>query len=136
MNLEQQVVSLEYAKRLKELGVEQESYFYWVNKHQSGWTILYSHGSHCYEECSAFTVAELGELLPSGYWESHSVNAGYEIGYSRGGVKFGPDLVDRYFVLDRRESDARAKMLVYLIENNLYDPQTQKTPTNSDRVKT
>jgi len=29
MNLEQQVVSLEYAKRLKELGVKQESLLFW-----------------------------------------------------------------------------------------------------------
>jgi len=29
MNLDQQVCSLEIAKRLKELGLKQDSYFYW-----------------------------------------------------------------------------------------------------------
>lgn len=32
MNLEQQVVSLELAKRIKELGIKQESLFYWCEK--------------------------------------------------------------------------------------------------------
>lgn len=85
MKLESQVCSLELAKRLKELGVEQESYFYWADEelvvkwdeaqggglafedgksvyrenYQDGWTQDYE----IKEIYSAFTVAELGSIL-------------------------------------------------------------------------
>src|ERR1051325_10817319 len=62
MQLEQQVCSLELAKRLRELGVKQESYFYWFfeeyNHEPVGWRIQTEEGDY-----SAFTVAELGEML-------------------------------------------------------------------------
>src|SRR5215470_19529204 len=63
MPLEQQVCSYELAKRLAELGVRQESVFWWVNK-----KVTYTGGraSHAprHGEIAAFTVAELGEMLP------------------------------------------------------------------------
>lgn len=77
MKLEQQVTSLEISKKLKELGVKQESYFWWQLEHNNE----LSNG--CLSFCpsvivpksyhdgtspksgfiSAFTVAELGEML-------------------------------------------------------------------------
>ena len=68
MKLEDQVLSLEYAKKLKELGVKQESLWFWVNEAEGSDCYL------CYEpstfrtepycECySAFTVCELLSLL-------------------------------------------------------------------------
>ena len=68
-------------------------------------------------ELSAFTVAELGEILPNGYWEKASVNGGFEIGYGRG-KPIGEAEIGRYFVVERNEANGRAKMLIYLIENN------------------
>lgn len=72
MKLEDQVTSLEISKKLKELGVKQESEFYWVvtltTEYHLSW---YPNGelpkalqqrNDCY---SAFTVAELGVLLPA-----------------------------------------------------------------------
>ena len=69
MPLEKQVSSLEPSKHLKELGVKQESHFYWnrptnLAPHQivSGtftWKTDDEDG-----RVSAFTVAELGEMLP------------------------------------------------------------------------
>lgn len=70
MELEKQVCSRELAKRLKELGFKQESLFYWAQGltiypnapfanskwRNGGKTPLYGY--------SAFTVAELGEILP------------------------------------------------------------------------
>lgn len=81
MKLEKQVCSLELAKKLKELGVKQESIFYWTRSYtrktgvfqaDSKYYLAYSKNKKYYAEyeCSAFTVAELGELLPPCY---HSV---------------------------------------------------------------
>lgn len=73
MKLENQVVSLKLARRLKELGVKQESLFAWRHNVVGTYTIV--HGiigdtTASYEWASdiflaAFTVAELLELLPN-----------------------------------------------------------------------
>lgn len=71
MKLEEQVCSLELAKCLKELGVKQESYFSWEVADINN--IIYPRlsFSHTAPErsgnnlISAFTAAELGELLPN-----------------------------------------------------------------------
>ncbi len=89
MKLETQVIVLELAKRLKELGVKQESLFQWVHhdngyhpsdpEHAKEWYVhdrswianqhdlaLRKVSEHILDEdcISAFTVAELGEMLP------------------------------------------------------------------------
>jgi hypothetical protein len=74
MKLVEQVCSLELAKRLKELGVKQESYFYWTTLEyyvhipgvQEGPTPCVMPGFEVdgRNKLSAFTVAELGEILP------------------------------------------------------------------------
>jgi hypothetical protein len=134
MEPSQQVCSLELAKRLAELGVKQESYFYWVNwsseRHaRSGWHI--EEGAHrdC-ESIAAFTVAELGKMLP------HSVNVGKQsISYWDIKEKFwhndGRRIYEMYFdsylgvpespqqrsFRETTEADARARMMVFLLEN-------------------
>ena len=162
MKLENQVVSLELAKQLKELGVEQESLFYWVKGkmeygYEGEWSIEEDDNYFILTECldrkpigsdfsidcgdiggtheewekyrrrekrlrkivlegvySAFTVAELGEMLPNTVfstkvrgdewlWRCENVN---ENGYiSSSGAN--------------TEADARAKMLIHLLENKL-----------------
>lgn len=123
MNLNDQVISLELAKRLKKLGVIQESQFYWEFCPDAGgflpkakFIISYI-GSHdiitgeftdCHrlrdqENYSAFTVAELGEILSSfKSWQEWlcQVSTMFE---------------------DTKEADARAKMLIYLLENKLME---------------
>src|SRR5712671_5636785 len=71
---EKQVCSLDLYRRLKELGVEQESVFYWCTISGTNqadlrpaivWFGKELDLGHVYgEEISAFTVAELGEMLP------------------------------------------------------------------------
>jgi hypothetical protein len=113
--LEKQVCNLALAKRLKELGVEQESYFKWIPSAEddpvptSGYE--YEEGGYSdEEEFAAFTVTELGEMLPSntysGLEKSKTVATAWRSG----------DSTDFHAYT---EADARAKMLIYLVENNV-----------------
>lgn len=78
MNTEQQVISLETAKRLKELGFDQESYFYWSidrNAENSGNPLYYvirdskgdvsTYFSNLYDKIFAYTVSELSAFMPN-----------------------------------------------------------------------
>ena len=148
MVLKNQYCGLELAKRLKELVVRQESLFVWIwdavkksfvleldkdvnNKSSGG--LLY--GARIYY--SAFTVAELGEMLPQKvhfsfmenntnsflFCQKYSFNHfmvmyGFELaGYSHG----QGGLIVQCSESATTEADARAKMLIYLLENKLID---------------
>jgi len=126
MKIEDQVCSLGLAKRLKKLGVKQRGLFFW--KTDAGDHYFVAHNSRYMDsngiiEAAAFTVAELGELLPDSYKDidgvwwyigfckhvdgrqiitTHHLNGSHEIAMSA-----------------RVEADARAKMLIYLLENKL-----------------
>jgi len=75
MKLQDQVCTLEQAKKLKELGVRQQSAFkYNQNLYETDkageleegvWTIWYNDFPCLENQYSAFTVAELGVMLPS-----------------------------------------------------------------------
>lgn len=110
MKIEDQVCSLDSAKRLKDLGFEQESLFWW-NRHVSSrdWSIddvNKSKISH-WESVSAYTVSELGELLKS---DSCAIYWG---GKSWGGKD------DDFICSVKTEAEARALRLIYLIEQGL-----------------
>lgn len=123
MKIEDQVCSLELAKKLKELGVKQESLFY----HQVGIdkSIIRFEAKEFGEKMqpklkvkwfSAFTVAELGELLPTNQVQTLKwLNQYYCEAWEDVVDKLRP--ITRY--VDSKEADARAKMLIYLLENKL-----------------
>jgi hypothetical protein len=130
MNLDQQVCALKYAKRLKELKVKQESIFCWlqgVNTEEYfiypstpffpdiNWRDKNKIPDHGY---SAFTVAELGELLPykikNKYILCHKDNEGFSISY-----KDCNNHIHYFGQFDKSEADVRAKMLIFLLENRL-----------------
>src|SRR5882724_452123 len=141
MKLEDQVVNLELSKRLKELCVKQESLFYWAKYNDyfqeefnlvifdenDFITIDFEYvkniGCSCCqgsyevtEQYSAFTVAELGEMLPDKivvddinvYLNVHknSFEKMWNFHY--------PYIID---ISSSNEANARAKMLIWLIEN-------------------
>lgn len=116
MNLEDQVCSLELAKRLKELGVGQDSYFCWFKlKEKNDYSLSESWQIDDpveFDEISAFTVAELGEMLPS----QRCITVRYQ---NKTGWRCR-DLF-KYYPIQKAhtEADARAKMRIYLLENDL-----------------
>lgn len=133
MKLEDQVTSLELSKKLKELGVKQESMFSWVLDRHDGETYVVDFNDACglcsrsyngsrENAISAFTVAELGEMLParktdkeSGYFESNKDLSGMWRVYWTD-TTTGEWKVD---FNEFSEANARAKMLVHLLENKL-----------------
>ena len=135
MTVEQQVCSLELAKRLKKLRVKQESLFYWYLGNGSNEPVILTSPegemmSRRAYEVAAFTVAELGEMLPMhhnyGAPQSGKCNDGneYVATYVRWGnlwhdrAEFERDRLDGTFLADI-EADARAKMVIHLLEKGL-----------------
>lgn len=123
--LEQQITSLELSKRLCELGVKQESLFYWADI-GSGFKIFGKdiidiensiHPSSYIENWAAFTVSELGDLLKCGLQSALIVDT------ATNKIKefqvFSPYY--NIYQLAETEVDARAKILIHLIENKLIE---------------
>lgn len=120
MNLESQVTSLELSKKLKELGVNQESLFYWVKNPYFDSDLFeitrFGEGYyHISESCSAFNASELLELLPKEWIRIEFHGKKYHCFYhyieeERLRLEFGNTL-----------QHSLAKMLIYLIENNLFE---------------
>lgn len=148
MNLKDQVVSIELAKKLKDLGVKQDSFFYYIPT-VMGYEIttyidLVDHddSKNYYlamlminvpeKVFSAFTVAELGELLPKELpskdkCHAYELNCKWELHYSDDKMwhitykSFDNDIAMDFIIYDKSEANARARMLIYLIENKLMD---------------
>jgi len=125
MKLENQVSNVLLSNRLHELGVHRPSRFYreWTGaaEHEiDEWTD--PEGDCCLDNVNCYTVAELGEMLPSG---AHSGRAD----------SIASDMPPLYFCrlpepvedkwhqeIAQTEANARAAMLIYLIENGLLKP--------------
>jgi len=145
MNLEKQVVSLELAKKMKELGFKQESLWWWRKLFNDSYKIQSDHDliKDIGVYFSAYTVAELGEMLPHTIGDNtwlqwtKAVNGYNEICESLAYVKWEEEnslgqvflenkhkiyckpYKDKRFDEFETEADARAKMLIYLKENNI-----------------
>ncbi len=128
------VCDLEYAKKIKELGVVQDSYFVWAvdlpsKKGNPDWQYMVTHwgefSGEDYGDFSAWTTTELGIMLPDKY-----INDEDNIFYSYQYAKTEHDFVGLYInfftkdswkviasTRDKKEANARSKMLIHLIEN-------------------
>lgn len=117
MKLEDQVISLECAKRLTGLGVKHKSLFYWrANYAKDSFEVVYIPDENAEPYLPAYTVAELGEMLPE------TVGAGKARKYpSDRKFYFCTYYIDDYKANCEAstETDARAEMLIYLLENKL-----------------
>jgi hypothetical protein len=121
MRIEQQTTSLELSKKLKELDVKGESLFVWQQTTEGRWYVndskLFDWGSECYP---AFTVAELGEILPEKLNKEplpHLLTimrfGQWEVSYRRNPADFIA------FESDKTLANTLAKMLIYLLEKKL-----------------
>lgn len=124
MNLSDQVCSLELAKQLWKLKVKQDSLFWWYFAMHDGvnseYKVLYSTFGLMSDRYSAFTVAELGEMLPCmvngstldiiKYTDIRLYGIFYCTRYFNAGIIGEPDT---------NEANSRAKMLIWLIENGI-----------------
>ena len=139
MKIEDQVVSLELAKELKELGVKQDSVWVWIKApcRDSGYECSLSWLSNLYvEHYLAFTVAELGKMLPSGFYSYYDVFDGWTCCSPWGFCDIpapnnrmhssdtlwgpcAPARQRRYWKEAKTEVDARAKMWIYLKREGL-----------------
>ncbi len=126
MKLKDQVCSLEFAKKLKELGVEQKSLYCWSNaewdergreSRRKVWGVREKAIPEPEYSISAFTVAELGELLPfSQVNKQYCRSVRQKLGsYS---CEYETLTKSEFFIADT-EADARAKMLIWLLETGL-----------------
>ena len=118
MKIGDQLVSLEPAKELKELGVKQDSLFAWYRYANTTNIVIDDRDRQECEEklCSAYTVAELGEMPPiecSLYKSRNRELYGDKI------LFFCSDSNGRVLIYSEKEADARAKMLIYLIKEGI-----------------
>lgn len=119
MELEQQICSLELAKHIKSLGVNQDSFFEWRRFDCQGlysewhWG-LFSENIMPDESVPAFTVAELGDMSPTSL-EYTAFNGSKDGMLHHLIACSATDQVAK--VHADTEADARAKMLISLIEN-------------------
>lgn len=135
MQVEKQYCTLQLSKRLKELGVEQISQFYWsdfagsknelyIRKELGLYGVEVDYFSGLFfvrpgiesglSAYSAYTVAELGVMLSPGY-DTMKITIGFNDyawkGFDLDGEDFPGEIFDT-------EAQCRAAMLISLIENN------------------
>ena len=135
MNLEDQVVSLELSKKLKGLGVNKDSLWSWYTK---GTQKAVSGGDETIHlkiegyklSCPAYTAAEMGEILPKELGGDYggvfittvTNNYGWDCDYYsffRDKSASQLEKADTFQFMSNTEADARAKMLIYLLENEI-----------------
>ncbi len=124
MKLEDIVIDFEYAKKLKELRIKQESLFYWQyqneydEKFNAKWEIVETpFPDEIY--LSAFTSDELLEMLPNMIEEFYDLTINkdnyYNVSYTEC-THF--EIKTIYYEEENKLSNALAKMLIWLIEND------------------
>lgn len=136
MKLEDQVCSLELAKRLKELGVNRRSLHCWLRRWHDKPYVL--DGGPVFETAdpepyfAAYTVSELGELLPPDTASERTSKGGglcWQIVSEDGdGDCFWDQFCDQeqefspHVIHADTEANARAKMLIHCLEKGLVKP--------------
>jgi hypothetical protein len=136
MELSKQCCSLIQAKKLKELGLTQQTEFYfrgeniWYLREVTDWgnqeqfSELMESGYESSTIFSAYTVAELGVMLPCGYDTMQTTGDGW-----RGYDMDGKDAVEGVF---KTEAECRAAILIHLLESGNLTHQECNTRIEKD----
>jgi hypothetical protein len=125
MKLDEQVTSLELSKRLRALGAPQTSVFFWVEtKKGDANPLLVGPNAVDIPDAdfySAFTVAELGALIPYSFVSERRASGRWECGQRyhldvEGSSPRHPfaDVTDVFF--GNTEVEVRAKTLIFVLE--------------------
>lgn len=138
--IEFQVTNLELSKRLKELGIKQQSLFFWEWFNDSCYGVKYfpytlvPGDANEFKIYSAFTASELSHYLPYSYQkngtshyietmacilngEYHTICESHWYEVKRDSIAICGDQFDG----EGNEANARARMLIYLIENKFIE---------------
>jgi len=127
MKIESQVVSIELARELKSLGVKQESLFWW-GEYEDLNPIIENARPKLGNSYSAFTVAELGEMLPyqielDGKYYCLCSTKDRDVDWLVFYREFGDGDIPVVPKYDKSEANARAAMLCYLIKQGIVKPE-------------
>jgi len=123
MKLEDQVCTLQQAQKLKELGVECDSIFWWNQETERNQPIVTRDYTHIAASSTkywrAYTVAELGVMLPYEICDGN-----YQVFDFEDLGKHDTDcfVFNRNKTFFKAEAQARASALIWLIENKHLDP--------------
>jgi len=120
MELEEQVTSVGLSNKLRDLfdaaRVQKPSIFFrdWRGAKEDEIGIWKGFKQDwCEDNIPCYTVAELGEMLPREAWGCDNIRKKYRVWWKQAPVETD-------WVADT-EADARAKMLIYLLENKLIE---------------
>lgn len=128
MKIEHQICSLEHSEKFKKLGIKQRSLFFWSKDWFSKeWQIQFANNKTIpHEDCySAFTIAELLNMLPECIYESYDLLIGkrdnlFRIEYLE--ILTGNTFQEGeilYFFEEKNIANCASQMLLQLIEKNL-----------------
>lgn len=114
MKKQYQCISTEQADRLKVLGIKQESIFYHTH---SDWGIMPVESiDFTGNPASAFTVAELGIMLPERFYTIKSID---QYDKHRGDWICISQMIGESRIYGPTEAIARCAMLIHLLESKL-----------------
>jgi hypothetical protein len=136
-DISQHVTSLELSRKLKELGVKQESFIYWLNIPDIFHMKLNDDGTLFEDETGSSVIDRIEYKIKLGYPGAYNVNADNrwsaflssqlgEIIQWRSLYIFGLPQNLPEFADSSTECDARAKILIKLIENESFSEAWKK----------
>lgn len=118
MKLENQVTSVELSNKIHKLDVTTPSLYYrdWTGAKENE-IEKWDEPDYCPDHVNCYTVAELGEMLPSGCYtrklDKDSRN------WEKWGCSYSNNDIKELLEISETEANARTKMLIYLLENKL-----------------